>query len=578
MPKKKPVWGMVLDASSSIDDLFANMDRGMKSYGTFGRGVEGHQIYRPVPDGTPYTAAWSDWKSYSFFKGVAAPEDRNDGIEVHGLGNSAADGNYGENRTLHYRSKTIEITPEKIQFYEYEFLENKSKVGMLQLFDYGLNGSTIGRDILWTGQASPGTIVSYYAPTKTNLLNYVGQGFDVENEVVHAFLISGGKRVKLGDRNDVVSTFFPGHIGENNDHTPDETDMSPPGRYKGGSVIDGGGGFDRLIYDDGDYDNTFFTVPRSDAQKFMRDDFEITAVGNPLKGVFEVRNTKYGWTDKIRNIEALEFAEQSWTDPTASVTVRIASPFTHGNDTFKFEGKLAALQDLAEMGITFNKAGDGNDRVWLPSHFSVREDGTLYNSGIGNNFNAGDGDDVIFGGNDQDFIRGGTGDDSLLGEARRGSGGPDVLFGEAGDDFLDGGAHGDWLSGGKDNDLLWGGKGNDYLDGGNGDDRLSGDQGNDELKGGKGSDTFIFGGNFGRDTIMDFPATGPRKQQDHIEFRKGVFHNSLGNEAETLAEFKAALMQVGNKVIYDAHDDGRNVIVLKGVDMDDLTGFNLEFL
>ena len=138
--------------------------------------------------------------------------------------------------------------------------------------------------------------------------------------------------------------------------------------------------------------------------------------------------------------------------------------------------------------------------------------------------------------------------------------------------MLSGGKGKDWLNGGKGGDVLWGGGGKDYLQGGKGRDALTGDGGNDKMQGGNGSDTFVFSHNFGRDRILDFTATGPRSQQDHIEFRK------LVDEAETAREFKAASKQVGNKVIYDAHDDGQNRIVLNGVDMDDLTGFNFDFL
>ena len=576
MPKKKPVWGMVLDASSSIDDHIASMSGAMKSHGRYYSWNDFHGI--PVPSGTTISRAMDTWTTFKAYKSTTNNENRFDNLYVYGLGNNAFQGVQGPNQTLNFRAKYLQSDADGNHYIKWKFLQNKSKVGMLELNDKTSTGAMVSQDIMWTADVAAGSVISYNSTTAKNVLKAFGQGFDVREEKIHAFLINGDKHVTLGDKNDIVSMFFPDHYLDDNGHNPMDTDRSPTGRYKGGSFIDGGGGFDRVIYDDGLSQSVFGKeLPRSDFQKFLRDDFKITAVGNTLKGVFEVENTKYGWTDRIKNIEQLEFAV-SGLQGGGSVTVDIGSPFTHGDDKFKFEGKLAALQDLAEMGMTFNKAGDGNDRVRLPSHFSVREDGTLYNYGIGNNFNAGDGDDVIFGGNDQDFIRGGKDNDTLHGDPGVRNGGPDKLFGGGGKDWLDGRAGNDWLVGGKGHDMLWGGKGADTLNGGKGRDRLMGDEGRDTLKGGKGSDTFIFGGKFGRDKILDFQATGPRKQQDHIELRNGVFHNSLGDEAETLREFKDASKQVGNRVIYDAHDDGRNVIVLKGVDMDDLTGFNFDFL
>ncbi|HBB31777.1 MAG TPA: hypothetical protein DDZ80_25375 [Cyanobacteria bacterium UBA8803] len=52
-------------------------------------------------------------------------------------------------------------------------------------------------------------------------------------------------------------------------------------------------------------------------------------------------------------------------------------------------------------------------------------------------------------------------------------------------------------------DILSGGDGNDTIDGGLGGDRITGGRGNDSLTGGSSIDTFVFGANFGSDTITD---------------------------------------------------------------------------
>ena len=71
-----------------------------------------------------------------------------------------------------------------------------------------------------------------------------------------------------------------------------------------------------------------------------------------------------------------------------------------------------------------------------------------------------------------------------------------------GDHTLYGLAGNDYLYGNKGNDILDGGAGNDVLTGGDGDDTLIGGEGDDTLEGGLGRNTYIFGHNFGQDTII----------------------------------------------------------------------------
>jgi Ca2+-binding RTX toxin-like protein len=88
------------------------------------------------------------------------------------------------------------------------------------------------------------------------------------------------------------------------------------------------------------------------------------------------------------------------------------------------------------------------------------------------------------------------------------------------------------VDGGTGNDIITGSAGDDTLNGGNGKDTLAGGDGNDTLTGGNGSDTFVFGPNFGHDTVTDF-GNGP----DHIQFDHTVFAN--------FAAVQAAMTQVG---------------------------------
>ncbi|QMT36029.1 calcium-binding protein [Neisseria wadsworthii] len=80
-----------------------------------------------------------------------------------------------------------------------------------------------------------------------------------------------------------------------------------------------------------------------------------------------------------------------------------------------------------------------------------------------------------------------------------GLGGDDYLYGAAGDDTLDGG------------------NGNDTLEGKGGNDTLIGSIGNDSLNGGEGNDSYIFGKNFGKDTVYNHDEAG----MDTIRFIEG---------------------------------------------------------
>ena len=123
-----------------------------------------------------------------------------------------------------------------------------------------------------------------------------------------------------------------------------------------------------------------------------------------------------------------------------------------------------------------------------------------------------------------------------------------VLTGTAGADILLGGAiavisgsDADTLNGGEGNDHLNGGYGDDTLNGGTGDDLLKGRFGNDSLTGGDGVDTLYYHiqeieGKFisadGNDTMTDFTIG-----TDIIQLEE---YRVLGNETDTLAEFKAS--------------------------------------
>ena len=142
--------------------------------------------------------------------------------------------------------------------------------------------------------------------------------------------------------------------------------------------------------------------------------------------------------------------------------------------------------EAADMLICrkFEKSGDDKGRT-----IHTRGKSVIYNAGDGNDtlygtpfddiLNGGNGHDRVFGGGGDDIVCGGTGNDRVLGDA-----GNDAVYGEEGDDEVDGGPGEDYVLGGAEEDRLtvWG-DGLDFVDG---------DYGADVVVGGSGDQ--IFGG------------------------------------------------------------------------------------
>ena len=137
---------------------------------------------------------------------------------------------------------------------------------------------------------------------------------------------------------------------------------------------------------------------------------------------------------------------------------------------------------------------------------------------------------------DRAIYNGTAGNDNMSGIATNdwmnGLAGDDFMYGVGGNDTVDGGVGNDTIYGGIGNDTLAGSDGNDLVYGGAGTDVLDGGVGNDTLKGNwettgevAGNDTYLFGRDYGQDTISDYDVTAGNK--DTIQMLTGILATDL---------------------------------------------------
>ncbi|WP_262272216.1 calcium-binding protein [Microvirga yunnanensis] len=135
-----------------------------------------------------------------------------------------------------------------------------------------------------------------------------------------------------------------------------------------------------------------------------------------------------------------------------------------------------------------------------------------------------------------------------LGEQVNAGKGDDTVTGGLGDDHLNGQQGDDTLYGEGGNDELNGGPGDDILDGGDGDDILIGAEGVDVITGGAGDD------------IMD-GAEGPNQFVFNFEMGAGsqTFHfdtTGIDTQSELSTHYTAFLQQIASQFGFDADQDG----------------------
>lgn len=350
---------------------------------------------------------------------------------------------------------------------------------------------------------------------------------------------AGSDSIEGGDGNDLITSSDP-----SNDL---KIDKGYPGLFSGEEgtpeaenerdYVDGGAGNDTIST--GDDRDTIVGGTGDDVIDGGIDDDEITGddgadrivggEGNDdiLGGVGD--DTIYAGNDPVLGLDALNIEDDG------------SNPF--GPDLRPDNGR-----DTVD-------GGEGNDLI-----FGADDDDLL----IG-----GSGNDTIDGEIDDDTIEGGIGNDSLLGGQ-----GNDSIDGGIGDDFINAGRNADTVDGGDGNDTIFGengadvlngGEGDDLIDGGTGDDTLNGDGGNDSIigstgddviDGGTGNDT-IDGGNGGADIMF-----GGDDRDTFINVNAGeqVDGNEGGDDFDTLDLRGSAPGGGSLNIVYDAGNPENGVV------------------
>ncbi|WP_415639245.1 peroxidase family protein [Paracoccus nototheniae] len=212
-------------------------------------------------------------------------------------------------------------------------------------------------------------------------------------------------------------------------------------------------------------------------------------------------------TDLIRNVEDLEFADQTIAiDTPIGIDVNLALEV--GDAPLALPASGATIGRVTAQGVPgsfalasgssalFSLAGDGT--LALTGTLGINQthqlDLTFSTLGVSQTERL----QVRTGTNSADAITGSTGDDLVYG-----LGGVDVLTGGTGDDVLFGQAGNDTLNGGDGRDILSGGRNNDQIQGGAGDDLFlyAWGDGSDVVNGGDGADRLRITGTAGNETL-----------------------------------------------------------------------------
>jgi Ca2+-binding RTX toxin-like protein len=163
---------------------------------------------------------------------------------------------------------------------------------------------------------------------------------------------------------------------------------------------------------------------------------------------------------------------------TNSGTIHGSIDLGTGTDIVNNDGKIVGYVAFEGTADQLDNSGSIKGNVYMGSGDSVINTGVIHGN-------------VTFAGGINTLN---TSHGEITGTVTGGSGSDTFIAGSAAVTFI----------GGSGTEVLTGGAGDDVITAGSGKDTITGGKGDDILTGGKSVDTFIYSGNFGNDTIINF--------------------------------------------------------------------------
>ena len=187
----------------------------------------------------------------------------------------------------------------------------------------------------------------------------------------------------------------------------------------------------------------------------------------------------------------------------------------------------------------------------------------IIGNNLGNFIDAGEGDNVVFGGGGNDEIFAGNGINLISGGA-----GDDTIITGDGDNFLSGDDGNDFIGAGAGNDIVYGGNGNDQILAGDGDNFVNAGAGDDYIGTGEGNDTINAG--LGNDIIQAGDGDDVLNGGDGIDLISGddstAGDETIDGNLFTVTSDDTLLGGEGNDTfVVGAEEDATGVTVIGGV-------------
>jgi hypothetical protein len=240
--------------------------------------------------------------------------------------------------------------------------------------------------------------------------------------------------------------------------------------------------------------------------------------GTIMGGSFAIQGTAYN--DSVTN----------------SGTIHGAIDLGTGSDNVNNDGKIVGYLAFEGTGDSLDNSGSIKGNLYMGTGDSVINTGVIHGS-------------VSFAGGTNTLN---TSHGEITGTVTGGSGSDTFIAGNEAVTFI----------GGSGTEVLTGGAGDDVITAGSGKDTITGGKGDDLLTGGAGRDTFLYSGNFGNDTIVNF-----NTHHDIMHF--------AANDFASYSALEPHMVQAGADVVITL--DAADTIVLTNQTLANLTSSDFTF-